>query len=586
MATETQAIAPAVAMQHPVPVPMHRPPSASLYVGDLSPDVTEALLYETFNNVGPIASIRVCRDVVTRRSLGYAYVNFQNPADAERALDALNFTNILNRPCRVMWSQRDPSFRRSGVGNLYIKGLDKSIDHKELYDAFSVFGNIASCKVVYDDKGESQGRGFVQFETAEAAEEALNQANGTFLKEKKITVDHFKDRERRKDEQSRTEHSFNNVFIKNLGEDFTEEQLKEKFSQYGEVTSCIIMHDENNKSRGFGFVCFKDPASAKAAVAEVHNTEINGKTVFAGRAMKKHERQSMLNIAYAERRKERLERTKGVNLYVKNIHENWSNDKLRESFETFGAIASAVVMMDENGRSRGFGFVCFQDQADATRAITDMNGRLLEGKPLYVALAQSKEERRQFLTQQHRSRQHRTFYGGMYPPMMYQNPYQRFPQMYPTRYGANPMMMNRPFPQGYGGQFQQRMPPMGGRQNRPGAVPQRSQNRQQAPSARYNKNRADAAAPMDAQAAAPQSGTQQLASLLASATDTEHRKQILGDNLYQIITSFYPQQAAKLTGMLLQMDINDLMHLLEDHATLRAEVDKAHEVLMAHNTSN
>ena len=60
---------------------------ASLYVGDVNEDVTEAMLYEVFNAVGPVASIRVCRDSVTRKSLGYAYVNYHNVADAERALD-------------------------------------------------------------------------------------------------------------------------------------------------------------------------------------------------------------------------------------------------------------------------------------------------------------------------------------------------------------------------------------------------------------------------------------------------------------------------------------------------------------------
>ncbi len=74
-------------------------PLASLYVGDLHPDVTEAMLYQKFSPAGQIMSIRVCRDVITRRSLGYAYINFQQPADGEHTL-----TRVLRIELRMLFN--------------------------------------------------------------------------------------------------------------------------------------------------------------------------------------------------------------------------------------------------------------------------------------------------------------------------------------------------------------------------------------------------------------------------------------------------------------------------------------------------
>ena len=100
----------------------------------------------------------------------------------------MNYTLIKNRPCRIMWCHRDPSIRRSGVGNVFIKNLDKSIDNKALYDTFSAFGNILSCKVVMDDSNMSRGYGFVHYVTQEAADNAIAKVNGMLLNGKKVYV--------------------------------------------------------------------------------------------------------------------------------------------------------------------------------------------------------------------------------------------------------------------------------------------------------------------------------------------------------------------------------------------------------------
>ncbi len=90
-------------------------------------------------------------------------------------------------------------------------------------------------------------------------------------------------------------------------------------------------------------------------------------------------------------------------MYVKNLDDSVDDEKLREEFAVHGTITSARVM-NEEGRSKGFGFVCFSSPEEATKAVTEMNGRILGSKPLYVALAQRKEDRKAHLASQYMQR--------------------------------------------------------------------------------------------------------------------------------------------------------------------------------------
>lgn len=301
-----------------------------------------------------------------------------------------------------MWSQRDPSLRKSGVGNVFIKNLDKSIDNKALYDTFSAFGNILSCKVVCDENG-SKGYAFVHFETQEAADKAIEKMNGMLLNDRKVFVGRFKSRKEREAELGAKAKEFTNVYIKNFGEEVDDESLKDLFSQFGKTLSVKVMRDPSGKSKGFGFVSYEKHEDANKAVEEMNGKEIGGKVIFVGRAQKKVERQAELKRKFEQLKQERISRYQGVNLYIKNLDDTIDDEKLRKEFSPFGSITSAKVML-EDGRSKGFGFVCFSSPEEATKAVTEMNGRIVGSKPLYVALAQRKEERKAHLTNQYMQR--------------------------------------------------------------------------------------------------------------------------------------------------------------------------------------
>ncbi|XP_039009762.1 polyadenylate-binding protein 2-like [Hibiscus syriacus] len=366
--------------------------STSLYVGDLDVTVTDEQLFQMFGQVSEVASVRICRDLATGRSLGYGYVNYSNPRDAARALDLLNFTPLNNKPIRIMYSQRDPSLRNSGTANIFIKNLDKSIDHKVLYDTFSSFGNILSCKISTDGMGQSKGYGFVQFDNEESAQHAIDKLNGMLINDKQVYVGHFLRKQERETTTNKTK--FNNVYVKNLSESMTDKELKTIFGDYGEITSAVVMRDADGKSKCFGFVNFENTDAAAKVVDALNGKKFEEKEWYVGKAQKKAEREHELKSRFEQTVKEAADKLQGVNLYVKNLDDSIDDEKLTELFSEFGNITSCKVMHDPNGISKGSGFVAFSTPDEASRSLAEMNHKLVVGKPLYVVLVQRQEERR------------------------------------------------------------------------------------------------------------------------------------------------------------------------------------------------
>ncbi|EPS61542.1 hypothetical protein M569_13255, partial [Genlisea aurea] len=364
----------------------------SLYVGDLDVNVTESQLRNLFSQIGEVISVRVCCDSTTQRSLGYGYVNYKNLQDAERALVELNFTPLNGKPIRVMYSHRDPSVRRSGAGNIFIKNLDKEIDHKALYETFSSFGNILSSKLATDASGQSLGYGFVQYNNEEAAQKAIDKLNGMLLNGKQVFVGPFLRKQER--DISADKAKFTNVFVKNLAESTTEDDILKIFGEFGPISSSVVMKNEDGSSKCFGFINFEDPDDAYRAVEALNGRSFDGKEWYVGRAQKRSEREQELKNRFEQTVKEAAEKTQGSNLYVKNLDDSIDDEKLREMFSPFGSITSCKVMRDPKGISRGSGFVAFVSPEEASRALSEMNGKMIVSKPLYVALAQRKEERK------------------------------------------------------------------------------------------------------------------------------------------------------------------------------------------------
>lgn len=238
-----------------------------------------------------------------------------------------------------------------------------------------------------------------------------------------------------------------------------------------------------------------------------------------------------------------------------------------------------------------------------------MNTKIVEGKPLYVALHQPRAVRDAQLAQrfsQQRGQQGQSGPmgmggfnqqprggGGMFygPNQRAMNPmmggYNQLGYNQQPMGGAAPNMIGGPMtPQGFAGGFNQgrpgmynrnpRQPQRGYQQNRPRGGPRRDNYGQTPGGPAIQQPMPNALQTLPAQ-------PQQLTSKMLSNADPQKQKQLIGERVFPLIQQREPKLSGKITGMLLEMDNTELLHLLESPQALNDKINEALAVLREHN---
>lgn len=391
----------------------------SLYIRNLDKAISEDVLFNTFSEFGLVHSVKICTDNVTTESLGYGYINFTKRDDAQRVLETKDGLNIGGRSVRLTWSQRHKNQSKYNPCNIFVNQLPADVGTDELMAMFTSFGTILTSKIATDREGVSKGYGFVNFEAEESALSAIESGGmgNVLCRGTPVTVAPYRPKNSNGAHGGRGggghhHHSneWTNCYVKNLPQSWDEDKVRSVFEVYGPITSFVIMKDETGKSRGFGFVNFVNHDHAKSACEALTGTfddslvemkgDIRPKMVVT-RAQRRRggdrdEYRRGRGGGYSgdsrsERSAHRAEKYAGLNVYIRNIDDNVTDDMLKSIFGVYGTIASAIIMRRDDGSSRNFGFVCYTTADEANMAVASMNNQMIEGKAVYVALALRKD---------------------------------------------------------------------------------------------------------------------------------------------------------------------------------------------------
>ncbi|KAI8248585.1 RNA-binding protein [Colletotrichum sp. SAR 10_99] len=177
------------------------------------------------------------------------------------------------------------------------------------------------------------------------------------------------------------------VFVQQLAARLRTRDLKAFFEKVGPVNEAQIVKDRiSQRSKGVGYVEFKNEESVTQAL-QLTGQKLLGIPIIV-----------QLTEAEKNRQVRNSETATGAHpnsipfhrLYVGNIHFNVTEQDLQAVFEPFGELEFVQLQKDDNGRSRGYGFVQYREASQAREALEKMNGFDLAGRPIRVGLGNDK----------------------------------------------------------------------------------------------------------------------------------------------------------------------------------------------------
>ena len=332
-------------------------------------------------------------------------VLFKDNASADNCRKEMNLRKFRKKSVRIMWEERDTTLRYNTKNNIYIRGIPKTTTPREVYEYFSKFGDIFSCKITEDEFGNHNGYGYITFYKNEDAEKAIEESKGkTIFGVDNLEIVHFQKRNERM--INTIENNKEKIYINNLPEKYEIAELNNLCGEFGKVETCNIFSDKIGKN--FGIVKFSNENEANEAVNKLNGKEIEKDGVKFKLIVQLYQtqfehKQFLINESL------KIHQQKGnCNLILKNIPLTVKEEDLEKIFKKFGNITSKrieknlIEKKDEKGKfelvSKGYGFISFETPEEAKKAKEEMDQKFLPGfegwnKPLIIEYFMTKNER-------------------------------------------------------------------------------------------------------------------------------------------------------------------------------------------------